>query len=755
MSDDPSAAPPAQDPAGMRFPSLAAVEAAHADLLRRQREPGDASAWLDAATDFLRHGPAVGALLDADDDRRAAQSIFDYWTARLYRAGQDPPDSTLAAFDPLLAPELPDALCPYLGLDAFREADHEKFFGRRDLVAKLVERLANYPLLAVVGPSGAGKSSLVRAGLIPALKAGALPGSQGWRYPPPIVPGSDPPASLARLDLASGDAPVVISVDQFEEVFTLCEDAAAREAFIGALLGLLSAPGAQNCVILTMRSDFETFIARVPSLQPLFEQGRVQVTPLSAGELRDAIEQPAARVGLKFEAGVVDALLQEILGEPAALPLLQFTLLKLWENRERNRVTWAAYRRVGGGRLALARSADAFYAALIPEEQTTARRILLRMVRPGEGLEITSGRVRRSELYRGGEDPGRVERVLEKLLAARLVRLTPGDTPEDDQVEVAHEALVRNWPTLVDWLEEEKAAIATRRRLEGRAAEWVRLGQGASGLLDEGELREAERWLAGSEAAYLGYNPALPELVAASRAALAASARRQILTTNRLRLLTLGLVIALVAALATTVFAFGQSNQAKEDALARETAEVDAQNQASTALSESKAAQAALDLLLSKANSSTTTPQATTVSASETIVPTVVVPTAPPRPTSSAGGSAPATFVGEIYNTSIDKNARCGASFDSSIYGNVMGADGRGVAGAVVQVSDTGGKSSFRVMTTSNGSYIVTTLGCTTWTVRLLSAPPFPGGIQSNTVTVENLNGGKLTAAEVRFIQQP
>src|SRR5262249_38228001 len=133
-----------------------------------------------------------------------AQGLLDYWVARLYRGGMEPPDATLAEFDPALAPELPDELCPYLGLDAFREADNDKFFGRSELIARLVERLADQRLLAVVGPSGSGKSSLVRAGLIPALKTGALPDSQNWRYLPPIVPGSDPMANLARM---TNDAP--------------------------------------------------------------------------------------------------------------------------------------------------------------------------------------------------------------------------------------------------------------------------------------------------------------------------------------------------------------------------------------------------------------------------------------------------------------------------------------------------------------------------------------------------------------------
>jgi WD40 repeat protein len=639
------------------YPSLAALRDAHGALLEQRRAHGDTPDLFSAAERFIQRGVATGALLDGSEDQRAAQSLLNYWANMLYRADRGPLDATLAEFDPLLAPALPDALCPYLGLDAFSETSAERFFGRQELIARLLDRLRRHCLIAVVGPSGSGKSSVVRAGLIPALRGGALPGSETWRYLPPIVPGSDPLANLARLfqpedttaknakdakedktmpsalfALSAVSHPVVLVVDQFEEVFTLCDDVPARQAFIANLLGLANAPEPQHRVILTMRSDFETFVARVPELQPLFERGRVQVTPLSAAELREAIEAPAAQVGLKFEQGVVDLLLQDILGEPAGLPLLQFTLLKLWEQRERNRVTRAAYDRVGGGRLALARSADAFYQGLIPEDQVTAKRILLRMVRPGEGLEITSQRVRRTALLQGGEDPGRVERVLGRLIDARLVRLTAGETSEDDQVEVAHEALVRNWPTLVDWLEEEKAAIATRRRLESRAAEWARLGRGEAGLLDEVEWREAERWLQGAEAQFLGYDAALPAFVAVSRAAteraereheaahlreldqaraLAEAQRKlaqaQARTARRLRRAAVTLIVLLAVAVLAAGYAFIQQSEATKqqhvaqiaeatalaDASARATAQAQAQREAATARAAESTAQLA------------------------------------------------------------------------------------------------------------------------------------------------------------------
>ncbi len=231
-----------------------------------------------------------------------------------------------------------------------------------------------------------------------------------------------------------------------------------------------------------MRADFESQVARAPEFQARFEEAAARITPMGAKELREAIEEPAKKIGLRFEEGVVEALLQDVLGEEAALPLLQFTLLKLWERRERNRVTWEAYRKLGGGRQALARAADEFFDGLIHEEQVTAKRLLLKMVRPGAGLEVTSNRVRRVDLYTKAEARDRIERVLEKFLRARLLKLTKGDTEEDDQIEVAHEALVRNWPRLVGWLDEVRADLRVRQRLTAAAEQWLRLGKDPSAL---------------------------------------------------------------------------------------------------------------------------------------------------------------------------------------------------------------------------------------------------------------------------------
>ena len=437
------------------FDSMAALRAANVQLGELRRSP----AFGAAVQTFLERGSATGVLLAEEDERWSAQSLLDYWVATLERADGVAPDATLAEFDLLLAPTLSDEVCPYLGLDAFDEANAALFFGRRRVVADLVERLRDHRLLAVVGPSGSGKSSLVRAGLLPALRADGVPGSVGWHILPPMVPGSNPEAALDRvLGSGIGDRlpildprspipdPVLLIIDQFEETFTLCTDKERRNDFLARVVALVTDANPAHRVVLTMRSDSESSIVKAEAFLPLYKAGKIMPSPLTASELRDAIECPAEQVGLKFEAGVIDALLDDILGEPAALPLLQYSLLKLWEARERNRVTLETYKQVGGGRLALARAADDLYNRLSPQEQVSVRRILLRMVRPGEGLEVTSGRVRRADLLSIGEDPDRLSRVLQKLVAARLVRLTSSDTSDDTQVEVAHEALVRNWP---------------------------------------------------------------------------------------------------------------------------------------------------------------------------------------------------------------------------------------------------------------------------------------------------------------------
>ncbi|MDJ0591742.1 MAG: WD40 repeat domain-containing protein, partial [Pleurocapsa sp. MO_226.B13] len=564
--------------------SLASLREAHKQLLLDHRRSAFSAELVEKIIAFLIKGSATGMVLDEEEDRWAAQSILDYWLSILYSEDEDiePPDGTLADFDATLAPELADEACPYLGLEAFLEKDKNLFFGRSRLLRILLDKLRQGNFLTVVGSSGSGKSSVVRGGLLPSLKANALPNSSIWYYYKPIVPGSDPllalaktlcpddvdkeqwcseqvasllnnPQHLSQLITNGNPQPTVLIIDQFEEVFNLCGET-KRQAFINNLLSLIELPDSQHRVIITMRSDFESNVAKYAQFQKVFEQAQVRVTSLNANELREAIEQPAEQVGLKFESELVDSLIGDVIGQEAALPLLQFTLLKLWDNRERNRVTWASYEKLGGGKEALSRSADEFYQELIPEYQNAARRILLQMVNfQEESLEVTSKRIPLQDLFLGGEAKDRIERVIEELKSARLVKITPGDNPQDDQIEVAHEALIRNWGTLVDWIEDERENKRQKLRLISKAKEWQSKGKTKDALLRGSLLEDAQQYR--DELGILG------EFIR----------RSSRYKNNRLRWM-IGSVIFVVSLLSgLTIFAFFQKSQADKY---RQTAEL-------------------------------------------------------------------------------------------------------------------------------------------------------------------------------------
>ncbi len=496
------------------FPSIASLKEAHTVLIKRNRE-GDNNNFFNDVEKFLMRGSLTGKLLDDYNDREAGQSLLNYWVTVLLRIRRTPPDATLDEFDPSLLPQLDDSLCPYRGLNAFQETDYDIFYGRQRLIDKLIGDIKEKNILFVVGPSGSGKSSLVLAGVIPALKNGVLENSEKWQYLPRIVPGVNPLKNLAAaLNIWENEnqitekfkqnnshllkiiedrtaTPCVLIVDQFEEIFTLCNDETLRTAFINNLITFATDSTRNNKVILTLRTDYESYVMSIPSLISFYEDGQTRVTPLTSADLRKAIEEPAKRIGLKFEPGIVDTLIKDILGEPAGLPLLQFTLLQLWEERERNRITWRNYRALGDARQALSLTAEKFYNGLIPEKQEAARRIILKMVRPGEGLEVTSNRVKRSELYRLGIPKYRIEEVLDELIKQGLVRLTKGDVPENDQLEVTHEALIRSWGQLGDWLNDERVNMRQRIRLTAASRQWLEHGRDQGSLLGGKVLEEA------------------------------------------------------------------------------------------------------------------------------------------------------------------------------------------------------------------------------------------------------------------------
>jgi formylglycine-generating enzyme required for sulfatase activity/archaellum biogenesis ATPase FlaH len=522
-----SQTPPPENKEVVPFLTLTSVRDTHRNLLKRRRQEETAEeetiAFFDSIQEFMLRAQASGMYLDSDNDRWAVQNLIDYWENQLYHEGIDTPAETLLAeFDPELQPEIPDEKCPYVGLDAFKDTDGFRFYGRDNLIKELLNQVLVTRLVTVVGPSGSGKSSVVMAGLLPRLKEGALPDSDTWHYYKSIVPGSAPLAHLAELlrpeniediplwtidtieklredthHLAkmvseANDTPAVLVIDQFEETFTLCHDEEEREAFLNNILNLVQTPDLRHVVILTMRIDYETYLNKVPLFQNIFQQGEIRVTGMNAAELRDSIEQPAQSVGLKFDDELINTIIREILGEPAALPLLQFALLKLWDNRERNRITWDAYRRIGGVMEALENTAEEIYTNMLPEEQVTTKRIMMRLVQPSQGLEVTRARISRRSLYQAGEATDRVDRALQKWIDAHLIHLTKGDTKEEDQLEVAHEALVRNWPRMVDWLDEERILLRHRQRLTTQAEHWAENNREPELLLRGSALLEVQ-----------------------------------------------------------------------------------------------------------------------------------------------------------------------------------------------------------------------------------------------------------------------
>jgi WD40 repeat protein/energy-coupling factor transporter ATP-binding protein EcfA2 len=515
---------PAAAPIQDFYPSLGALQEAHYALLERPYEQRDSKDFRSAVIEFILKGAGTGALLKELDERRTAQGLLDYWYNELPLKIRSPLDPQLAIFNLELAPSLDDKPSPYRGLSAFQEQDNQFFFGREELVDEMLATLETNRFLAVVGSSGSGKSSVVLAGLLPKLKRGKVAGSQDWRYFPPFIPGSNPlrhlvemlsardvipedavPEHLNRLlqdphhlsaliDLPDQPA-ALITVDQFEETFTLCRDKEERQAFIQNLLNLTTTPHARHTLILTMRSDFESRLAEAPGLQELFFKHAIRLTALTEEKLHAIIEKPAEKVGLIFETGLVDSLVQDVLGDPSALPLLQFALERLWEKKERNRVTWEKYRQLCGGPegrvgLVLSQSADDVYQKLNPQYKVTAKDVLLRLVRYDREFEVTSNRETRRTLHKG-YDPARVDYVLETFVDSGLLRMSKGAVEEEDQFEVAHEALIRNWQTLEKMLRDERIDLRKRQRITDSAAEWEASGRDPGALMRGSLLEDA------------------------------------------------------------------------------------------------------------------------------------------------------------------------------------------------------------------------------------------------------------------------
>ena len=413
--------------------------------------------------------------------------------------------------------------CPYPGLLAFQEADADRFFGRTAEIQRMIAKIRDVPLTGVVGPSGAGKSSFVRAGIGPALKATGerwavvtlRPGRQplealvaalvrvgSQTNVEAAADSQDHAPLLAQLRIEPGflgtqlrgharrtGVNILVFVDQLEELFTLVPDPHERLAFMAALAGVADDPSAPLRVVVSMRSDFLDRIAEDARFADELSRGLMLLSTPDHNALREAIEQPLAMVGHRFEsAAIVADMLGALAGTPGALPLLQFSAAKLWEGRDRTRkiITHAAYQAIGGVGGALAVHADDVIGAMNTPAQRLAQRIFRSLVTP----ERTRAVVELSDLEQLDADREEVRKILDQLVAARLLVAQHGT------VEIVHESLIDRWPMLRRWLDEDQEDAAFVAQLAAAAKQWQQRGK-PSGLLWRGEAGdEARRWQA-------------------------------------------------------------------------------------------------------------------------------------------------------------------------------------------------------------------------------------------------------------------
>jgi hypothetical protein len=458
------------------------------------------------------------------------------------------PDNRL--FDVVEVLPAPD--CPYPGMVPFSEKQADVFFGRDKEIGDAIERLRQHPFLTVIGPSGSGKSSLVYAGVIPALRTSKRFGAGEWDVTI-LRPGAKPLTALSEALAASPEQlaseifnqRTLLFVDQFEELFTLAE-ASEAQRFLDTLNGLIGKPNLY--ILLTVRADFYPDLMASSFWQPI-RANRLELTPLGDEELRAAILQPAAQVGVTIDEVLVERLVADAAGESGALPLVQETLVLLWEKVEKRHLALNAYTDMADGKrnglqVAIDRRATVVYENLPDDAKSMARRIFLRLIQFGEGRADTRRQQTVAELRASSDDPALFDRTLATLTASRLLT-TSGEEGGSRRVDVSHEALIGGWALLQKWLKQWKEDEIGRRRLMDKHNEWDRMGRSQGGLLDAQELTEAEAWIQSPQAAELGYHADLIDFISSSRRVVDERRQKELRTARlRHRLLWIGTTIS-------------------------------------------------------------------------------------------------------------------------------------------------------------------------------------------------------------------
>jgi DNA-binding SARP family transcriptional activator/WD40 repeat protein len=410
---------------------------------------------------------------------------------------------------------------PYRGLAAFEQPDADDFYGRDRAVGEMIEVLRRERLLIVVGPSGIGKSSAVRAGLASAVAGGVLTGSERWLVTD-MVPGREPfeqlAAALGRVaiadrpdiagtlaagqstlaavveELAPGHTGTLIVIDQMEELFTQTTDDTERHAFLQMLVDVAHDPDANVHVVATLRADYFDRPLAHPGFDDAIQGRTVALGAMSPDELAEAVKLPARAVGVEIDSGVVERIVAEASAQPGALPLVQHTLSELFATRATNKITASDLDAIGGITGAIGRRAEQIYQSFGQPGRDAAESLFLRLVSVSEEHGDTRRRVRRTELEQVGNAGERLDSVLTEYGRHRLLTFDRDRTTRTPTVELAHEALITEWPTLRAWIDEAREDLLARRRLESAAHEWTAAGADVSFLYGGGRLEEAEAW---------------------------------------------------------------------------------------------------------------------------------------------------------------------------------------------------------------------------------------------------------------------
>ncbi|GJD19254.1 hypothetical protein RIVM261_042100 [Rivularia sp. IAM M-261] len=457
-------------------------------------------------------GSALSSAIITGDRNTATITITNYY----YREDTTvlPVDSTDAEYE-----SLP---CPYRGLFHFGPDDAEFFFGREVFVEELFAATQSRNFIPVLGASGSGKSSVVLAGLVPKLQKEGYwkfthfrPGSEPFQaLAESLVPLYEPDINATEQMLqarklaeyfANGSVPlqdvfskikrnypnhrVLLIADQFEELYTLCADKIVRRGFLDTLLACFQSDPDNNTVLVgTMRADFLGNLLSYRPLADVLQNADIKLGPMNCEELRQVIEKPASKLGVKFEVGLVERILDDVDSEPGNLPLLEFALTQLWKQRTGKQLTHAAYEEIGEVGGALARHASENYSKLGATEKEQVRRIFIQLVRPGEGTEDTRRLATKAEL-------GEARWELVKQLADNRLVVTSQNSANQETVEVVHEALIRNWGEFRQWMDADRSFRAWQDRLRSAMYQWEQTKRDEGALLRGAALAEASEKL--------------------------------------------------------------------------------------------------------------------------------------------------------------------------------------------------------------------------------------------------------------------